>query len=269
MTTNQPYIGHSKVNEEIFSRRSANVEAEFFLPFLTPGMSLVDCGCGQGTITIGLAEHLAPGQVVGFDTLAEHLEKARATASERGLTNVSFEQGDINAPDCEPGAFDAAFIHLVLCYLTDPVGALRQVRQLLKPGGVVGIVDIGNPSMTSAPHGEHFVAITDLYQAIVQRNCPNPYVGKSPYIGLSLKPMLLKAGFSRVEIHSRVTTLKPAQYANSMRGFRDTPHYRQIIELGLASQVDLDEHVDGVIAWGEDPNAWGFRLWPCAVAFND
>ena len=47
-------------------------------------MSLLDCGCGPGTITIGLAEVLAPGRVVGIDLYEPRLEQARALAAPTG-----------------------------------------------------------------------------------------------------------------------------------------------------------------------------------------
>ena len=52
--------------------RSASVEAAFVLPFLKPGQAVADFGCGQGTITVGFAEAVAPGRVLGFDAQVEH-----------------------------------------------------------------------------------------------------------------------------------------------------------------------------------------------------
>jgi ubiquinone/menaquinone biosynthesis C-methylase UbiE len=60
-----------------YASRTAVQQAAFFLPHLRlrPGMSLLGCGCGPGTITTGLAQAVAPGQVVGIDiepNLVEH-----------------------------------------------------------------------------------------------------------------------------------------------------------------------------------------------------
>ena len=67
--------GYTPATVQHYASRTAVQQAAFFLPYLRPGMSLLDCGCGPGTITIGLSHAVAPGQVVGIDiepNLVEH-----------------------------------------------------------------------------------------------------------------------------------------------------------------------------------------------------
>ena len=66
---------------EFMSQRTAYTHAAFFLPHLSSGMSLLDCGCGPGTTTVSLAEILAPGEVVGIDIGESQIELARAHAA--------------------------------------------------------------------------------------------------------------------------------------------------------------------------------------------
>ena len=77
--------------EAWFARRTASREAAFFLPHLHPGMQILDVGCGPGSITLGLAEVVAPGKVVGIDLQPMQIEQARALAVERGVDSVRFE----------------------------------------------------------------------------------------------------------------------------------------------------------------------------------
>src|SRR5207302_57957 len=82
--------------------RTAAREAAFFLPHLRSGMRLLDIGCGPGSITLGLAEVVAPGEVVGIDLRPEAVEQSRAAAAQRGIANVRFEVGsayDLPFPD--------------------------------------------------------------------------------------------------------------------------------------------------------------------------
>ncbi|WFG38075.1 methyltransferase domain-containing protein [Candidatus Lucifugimonas marina] len=69
--------------------RRASEAAAFVLPQLKSPMRLLDFGCGPGTITVDLAEHLLPdGSVVGIDTSEDLIEQAREYASSKNLENL-------------------------------------------------------------------------------------------------------------------------------------------------------------------------------------
>ena len=87
--------GYSSLIIESLAKRTASVEAGFFLPHLRSGMKLLDCGCGPGTMTVNLAEVVAPGEVVGIDLEDKQFEVGRAYARERGVANIRFETGNI------------------------------------------------------------------------------------------------------------------------------------------------------------------------------
>jgi ubiquinone/menaquinone biosynthesis C-methylase UbiE len=77
--------------EATLALRTAAKEGAFFLPFLRPGMRVLDVGCGPGSITLGLAEKVAPGEVVGIDFQPSQVAQAKALSAERGVTNTRFE----------------------------------------------------------------------------------------------------------------------------------------------------------------------------------
>src|SRR2546428_11725783 len=85
--------GHAPATVRQHARRTAEEAAAFLLPALRRGMRLLDVGCGPGSITQGLAERLAPGQVVGLDLSRETLAAARQDAAARGLENLQYEEG--------------------------------------------------------------------------------------------------------------------------------------------------------------------------------
>ena len=99
------------------ARRTVEKCATFFAPHLRPGMRLLDCGCGPGTITLGLATIVAPGEVVGIDNDPERLEAARAAAREEGVANVTCQEASILELPFPDGSFDAAFSHALMEHL--------------------------------------------------------------------------------------------------------------------------------------------------------
>ena len=83
--------GHHESVVQNHARRRAEVDAWFLLPRLTAGMRLLDAGCGPGTITVGLAKAVVPGEVTGIDLSEEVLEQARDHAASENVNNVTFE----------------------------------------------------------------------------------------------------------------------------------------------------------------------------------
>lgn len=114
------------------SRHSAAVLPK--LP-ITPGMAVLDVGCGWGDMSLQVAEVVGnTGRVVGIDCVDAFLAEARHDAAERGLTNVTFVRGDaeIALPENE---FDYVIARFGTMFFTNPVAALRRMRLALKPGG--------------------------------------------------------------------------------------------------------------------------------------
>jgi ubiquinone/menaquinone biosynthesis C-methylase UbiE len=102
-------------------RRTALSSAAFLQDYLKPGMTLLDCGCGTGSISLSLAEIVAPGMVVGIDLDRERIERARTQAL---APNLRFDVGDVYSLPFEEGSFDVVFANSVLEHLAEPNGAL-------------------------------------------------------------------------------------------------------------------------------------------------
>src|SRR5690349_24911313 len=97
--------------------RRAKDWVPFLLPHLESGFDVLDCGCGVGSITLDLAELVDPGKVIGVDMDNGQLDIARANAQQRGLTNVTFEQGNVYELRFDSGTFDAVLAHTLLYHL--------------------------------------------------------------------------------------------------------------------------------------------------------
>src|SRR6201997_1582388 len=126
--TERPYQIDDEWSRAVFARRTG-AGAAFFLLHLRPGMRLIDCGCGPGSITVDLAQAVAPGEAIGIDLRKDALMFGRALARERGIANVAFQAASVYQLPHADGSFDAAFSCAVLQHLAAPLLALKEMRR--------------------------------------------------------------------------------------------------------------------------------------------
>lgn len=129
--------GHHASVVSSHARRTAQDSAAFLLPHLKPHFTILDVGCGPGTITADLAELVPQGKVTGVDRAEVVLEDARAHIKGRGISNCVFEAVDANGLPYADASFDVVFCHQVLQHVNDPVGILKEMLRVAKPGGIV------------------------------------------------------------------------------------------------------------------------------------
>jgi len=103
-----------------------------------PPASVVDLGCGTGTLSVLLAEQ--GYDVRGVDISAPMVEAARAKAAAAGL-DVRFAQGDAARPPYSPGSCDVVLSRHVLWAVPDPSAVLGRWMDLLRPGGRLVLVE--------------------------------------------------------------------------------------------------------------------------------
>src|SRR5215469_7143530 len=108
--------------------RTAENSAGYLLPHLRPGLSLLDVGCGPGTITVDLAQRVAPGQVTAVEVTQDALALAQAYAAEQHQEGIDFVVGDVHALDLPDNSFDIVHGHQVLQHVADPGRALTEMR---------------------------------------------------------------------------------------------------------------------------------------------
>ncbi|HEX6447617.1 MAG TPA: class I SAM-dependent methyltransferase [Streptosporangiales bacterium] len=237
------------------SWRTAANSAAYLLGELAPGMSVLDVGCGAGTITADLAASVAPGRLTAVDISEDVLAKARAQVAGRGLDNVEFAVADVHALRFPDDSFDAVHAHQVLQHVADPVQALREMRRVCRPGGVVGARDGDYATMTWYPPVPELDEWLALYHRVARRNSGEPDAGRR------LRSWALAAGFT--DVTSTATawcyatpedrTLWSETWAERVT---DSSLARQAVEYGFATTADLRRIADGWRAWNAAPDAW-------------
>ncbi|SEM20918.1 class I SAM-dependent methyltransferase [Streptacidiphilus jiangxiensis] len=113
---------------------------------LTPGLRVLDVGCGAGQTSRLAARAVAAGQVLGLDLSAPELARARERAAAEGLTRLTFERGDAQTHPLPPGSFDVAISRFGIMFFADPVAAFVNIRAALRPGGRLAVLTMADPS---------------------------------------------------------------------------------------------------------------------------
>jgi SAM-dependent methyltransferase len=250
--------------EAQFAARTAAREGAFFLPYLAPGMRLLDVGSGPGSITLGLAELVAPAEVVGVDLQSSQVERARALAVERGVATARFEVANVYALPFPDASFDAAFAQMVLMHLREPVRALREVRRVLRPGGVVGVRDADWGGDLWAPMTPLLAQWAALRVRVRRHN------GGDPHLGRAHRRLLLEAGFVRpVATASLLRAGSPEETREHAAAWQaQLPGVaRTALAEGWVDQAAVDAIAAEIDAWARRPDAFAAEPKPEAVGW--
>ncbi len=131
-------MGYGDEFQKELERRTAETNAFYLLPHLKPGMKLLDFGCGPGTISVGLAKAIEPGEFHGIDMEESQVEIARASAKAGGHNNATFHVGDASNLPFDDDFFDIAHCHTIMNHVPDTQKLLTEIKRVLKPGGILG-----------------------------------------------------------------------------------------------------------------------------------
>jgi SAM-dependent methyltransferase len=238
-----------------YATRTADRQAAFVLPYLRRGMHLLDIGCGPGTITVGLAEAVAPGPVTGIDHDGEHVEAAQALAAERGVTNITFQAGDARSLPFDDGMFNAAFENNLLVHLAQYAAqTVGEVRRVLKPGGFFAARDA---DASAALWGHPSDALKELDNLIIRWQRSR---GSDVTLGRQLPAILREAGFAGIRTSVSADTKGTPDAVRSHVAITvallDGPLGQAIVENGWADQATVERLKEGIRAWGQHPDAF-------------
>ena len=255
-------LGFSDEMLESLRRYTAEANAGYLLPYLRPGLRVLDFGCGPGTISSGLAKAVAPGEVHGIDMEASQIDLARSVVEVRGQANATFHVGDVTDLPFEDGSFDVAHCHNVLMHVPDTAAVLAEVRRVLKPGGILGCREMISASSFTHPDFGVIRNAWDMFEDLLSADDGHPQIGKD------LKRHLVEAGFTNVRATASFDIYSsPADvafiYRLAQKWFLAPEITEAAIKYGASTRELCDAISDAYTRWRDHPGA------VCGVAFGE
>lgn len=247
--------GHHESVLRSHTWRTVDNSAAYVADAFARGATVLDVGCGPGTITTDIAARVAPGRVLGVDASADVIAAATAEAERLGSTNIEFAVGDAYALDIADDAFDVVHAHQTLQHVADPVRVLREMFRVVKPGGVVAARDADYGAMFWAPASPGLDEWMATYQAVHRSN------GGDPDAGRSMRAWALAAGFTDVACTGSMwaygTDEKRAWWGGMWADrVLQSSFGPQALALGITDEAGLQRMSSAWREWAATPAAW-------------
>jgi SAM-dependent methyltransferase len=250
-------------------RRGADVYAGFLISHVSPGATVLDCGCGTGTITLGLAEAVREGRVLGVDPDAEALKCARRAAVMLKQQNLGWIGGDGRSLPFHDAVFDAVLCHSVLETLADPSPVIAELRRVTKPGGVVGAASVEYDGIILA--GEPNAGPRRFYD--IRQQLWRAAGIAEPNTGRRLRGLFEAAGFGHVEAFadyiSYGTPDRVRAFASDRAAeCRDRELQAAVTRYGISSPEELLDLAAAWEKWLDNPAAFFAFAWCRVLAWR-
>lgn len=161
------------------------------------GSRVLEAGCGVGAQTVELLRRSPGIRLLSVDIDPRSLDAARASVAAADLAGVTFRQADLLHDELPGAPFDHVFVCFVLEHLPDPVGALRRLLGMLRPGGTLTAIEGDHGSVLMHPEDSDSLETVRCLVELQRRG------GGDALIGRRLHPVLREAGAVDVLVSPR------------------------------------------------------------------
>ena len=161
------------------------------------GSLVLEAGCGVGAQTVALARRSPDARFTSIDISPKSIDAARRKVEDAELANVRFQQAGIFALPFPAQSFDHVFVCFVLEHLPRPAQALLTLKEQLRLGGTITVIEGDHGSTYFHPDS---AAAREAIECLValQRAA-----GGNALIGRQLYPLMAGAGFAQVQVSPR------------------------------------------------------------------
>lgn len=248
---------HSANTLATHEARSVQNESPYLLPYLKPGMKILDVGCGPGTITVSVAKLVGDGQVTGLETNPNIVDRANAIAEREKVSNVKFAIGDATALPFADNTFDLAYTHQVLLHISKPVECLCEMRRVVKPGGLVCAREGEMEGWIFYPESPKLLDWCAMVAEVIKSS------GGLKATGRNLHVYAREAGFKSEHIKRGASAwlyTKPEErklngYAWGKRSV-ESNMASQALKLGIRSREELEGYKEAWKQWADCEDGW-------------
>ena len=225
------------------------------------GSRVLEAGCGVGAQTVTLAKNSPHASFTSVDISETSIREARQRIKEAGFSNVDFRQGDIFRLPFEPESFDHLFVCFVLEHLAEPVKAIACLKNLLKVGGTMTVIEGDHGSTYFYPDSEAAHKAIQCQVELQRRGGGNANIGRELY------PILKKAGFDSIRVSPRMVYVDASKprfvegftkntFTAMIEGVRETS-----IESGLITGDTFDDGIRGLYRTTEEDGVFCYTFF--------
>jgi ubiquinone/menaquinone biosynthesis C-methylase UbiE len=262
------FLGYAKYALALQKMRSAEINARFLLPYLSPDMTLLDCGCGLGSITIGFAKAITRGRIFGVDTEDSLLKMAKQEVDARDIKNIHFQIGNILRLPFPDNTFDVVYEHALLSSLRDYHSiALKEMIRVAKPGGIIACRETDVDTMIVYPE-------SPIIAEARQVRAKMYYDGGVDFrLARKLRHLFLKAGIMDSFFSASNTVVAKDDYIQMASNYLasemgDSIFVKKIIDNRIASSERILEYQNAWHAFKDMPGAFLQYTWIEALGYK-
>lgn len=244
------YVPGHEAASQIMARRSLERDASFLIPFLERGMKVLDCGCGPGTITIGISKYVGDdGFVCGVDCSDVEIKRAKSL-QKVGASHTEFVVEDLKALSFETSSFDLVLFHAALSHVADANLALAEAFRVLKPGGVLAAREPDMRGYLFHPEGGIMEQLFSVYHT------RRLNASGDPWIGGKLNSMLMNSGFVDVDAGGEYESIVGEENLT----IEFVPFVEEFGKLnGFGGR--FQDPKASALSWASDPGSFFARSW--------
>lgn len=226
------------------------------------GSTILEVGCGVGAQTEIIAQKNPGAKIIAIDIAKDSIEIAKKRIQEAGIKNVIFQLQDIHTLKRDlNGLYDHVFICFVLEHLSQPVAVLNTIKNLVKPGGTITIIEGDHGSTLFYPDNKDARKVIHAQVALQKSKGGNANIGRELY------PIMAAVGLKNIAVSPRQIYVDNSQ-AELVEGFIKNTFTAMIqgiatdlISEGYISSQEFEKGIAGLLRTTEQDGVFSYTFF--------